>query len=69
MKKSRFVIEVSDYPVEGCNLWFSTATGKMTIVSDETKKALSNKEEKEIINRLSKMKFVVPNDFDEKKMG
>ena len=67
MKKSRFVIEVSDYPVEGCNLWFSTATGKMTIVSDETKKALSNKEGNEIIDRLAKMKFVVPDDFDEKK--
>lgn len=67
MKKSRFVIEISEYPVEGYNLWFSTATGKMTIVSDETKYAIKNGEKSEKIERLGKMKFLVPDNFDEKK--
>lgn len=67
MKKSKFVIEIENYPMEGCNLWFSTATGKMTIVSDETKDALDHETENEKTKKLEKMRFIVPDDFDEKK--
>lgn len=67
MKKSKFVIEVNNYPAEGYHLWFSTATGKMTMVSDSTKKAIENNVENTKVANLSKMKFLVQDSFDEKK--
>ena len=69
MKKSKFVFEVKDYPVEGGNLWFSTATGKMTVVSDELNEMIESgtaDENNKKVQNLYNMKFLVPDDFNER---
>ena len=67
MKKSRYVIEIENYPIDKYNVWFSTATGKMTLVSNETKNDIVNDIYNKKVNKLEKMKFVIRDDFDEKK--
>lgn len=72
MKLSNYVIEIKDFPRKNIHLWYSTARDDATLISEENKKAvleLKGDNTNEIADSLKKMKFLVPDEFDERKWG